>query len=68
MFHGAEVISGGFEHDPIMIPQFSRRLVKKLYEKAYGLAVGVGLQRDRPDTVFNELLLQGYLVIFPSIG
>ena len=45
MFHGAEVISGGIEHDPIMIPQFSRRLVNKLYEKAYGLAVGVELQR-----------------------
>ena len=68
MFHGAEVISGGFEHDPIMILQFSRRLVKKVDEEAYGLAVGVGLQRDRPDTVFNELLLQGYLVIFPRIG
>ncbi len=45
MFHGAEVISGGFEHDPIMILQFSRRLVKKVDEEAFGLAVGVELQR-----------------------
>lgn len=68
MFHGTQVISGGFEHDPVMIPQLSRRLVKEIYEETYGLAVGVGLQRDRPDTVFDELLLQGYLVIFPGIG
>ncbi len=68
MFHGAEVISRGFEHDPKMILQLSRRLVKEIYEETYGLAVSVGLQRDRPDTVFDELLLQGNLVIFPSIG
>ena len=68
MFHGTQVISGGFEHDPVMIPQLSRRLVKKIDEEAYGLAVSVGRQSDRPDTVFDELLLQGYLVIFPSIG
>ena len=45
MFHGADVISGGFEHDPVMIPQLSRRLVKEIDEETYGLAVGVGLQR-----------------------
>ena len=45
MFHGAEVISGGFEHDPVMIPQLSRRLVKEIDEEAYSLAVSVGLQR-----------------------
>lgn len=45
MFHVAEVISGGFEHDPIMIPQLSRRLVKKIDEEAYGIAVSVGIQR-----------------------
>ena len=43
MFHGAEVISGGFEHDPVMIPQLSRRLVKKIDEEAYDPAVSVGL-------------------------
>jgi len=45
MFHGAEVISGGFEHGPVMIPQLSGRLVKKIDEETYGLAVSVGLQR-----------------------
>ena len=45
MFHGAEVISGGFEHDPVMIPQLSRRLVNEIDEEASGIAVSVGLQR-----------------------
>lgn len=45
MFHGVEVISGGFEHDLIMILQLSRRLVKEIDEETYGLAVSVGLQR-----------------------